>query len=255
MPLTQATSNALYDYLHRVVERFVRQQAGGALYRPFHQALLPSVSWHPFSEHSFATRTGGWIQDMALIIGKQFHEEAQLQYDLTGYVRSAAKTTIDDILRRMNERADRRIPNRDKDLADVLAQQSPGGEETKHTVDLYLRRHDGAELFFELKTPFPNKGQARDMKRMILTVMAIKKGTDAEAYAASAYNPYSAVGRSEPYLWGMGTRQFLEVGRDFLLGVDFWRLVGDEDTYGEILQIASAVGRQLDPLVAELMHG
>jgi len=70
------------------------------------------------------------------------------------------------------------------------------------------------ELYFEMKTPQPNKGQCIGMKRFILQVAALRAGHSAEAFASSAYNPY---GDGKPYTWNYA-EQFLQIGQDMLLG-------------------------------------
>jgi hypothetical protein len=84
-------------------------------------------------------------------------------------------------------------------------------------------------------------------KNFILRIAAMRKGFPAEAYAATAYNPF---GDGAPYTWNYA-RQFLEVGEDMLIGRDFWAKIGDEHTYGELLEIAEAVGAEITELIAE----
>ena len=84
------------------------------------------------------------------------------------------------------------------------------------------------------------------MKRFILRLAAMKKGHRAEAFAATAYNPF---GDGRPYTWNYAA-QFLEVGSDILIGRDFWAKIGDQDTYDELLQISEEVGREITELIA-----
>jgi hypothetical protein len=126
-----------------------------------------------------------------------------------------------------------------------LAAQFPEGQSERQAIDLYVRHRDGTELFFEMKTPGPNKDTSRAMKQAILTIMAMKKGQRAEAFASMAYNPYSRSGAGTPYTWNYAL-QFLELETDLLVARAFWERIGDVDTYDDLLEISDRVGLELD---------
>jgi hypothetical protein len=126
--------------------------------------------------------------------------------------------------------------------------QSSGGADKSVRSDLFVLRHDQSEMYFEMKTPDPNKGQCKKMKQDILLIMALRKGTSAEAYAAAAYNPY---GDDKPYMSNF-VMQFLEIGKDMLIGRDFWTLIGDRHTYDELLEISGEVGKDIEKLVSNI---
>ena len=113
-------------------------------------------------------------------------------------------------------------------------------------ADFYVKRHDGGEMYFEIKTPQPNKDTSMAMKRFILRIAAMRKGVPADAYAATAYNPF---GDGKPYTWNYA-KQFLEIGQDILIGRDFWTKIGDENTFDELLEVSEAVGKQIPDLIA-----
>lgn len=138
----------------------------------------------------------------------------------------------------------RRIPSRDRDIAEVLTVQSPGGTLREVRSDLYIGRHDGSELYFEMKTPDPNKGQCKKMKEDILTISALRHQAKAQAYAAAAYNPLGEAAFEHNY-----AHQFLEIGKDFIVGRPFWTLVGEPSTYDELLQVAEDVGKEIQPII------
>ncbi len=203
----------------------------------------PSLGWLTYSERSFSTRSGSWFQKLALEVAQQFHRSATLNYLVEGSLKPAAKAHIEEILATLNHGS--REPSRESDLREVFTVQAEGGEPAVHRVDLQVMKDDGTQLFFEMKTPWPNKDTSISMKRMILTTMAIRKDRGDQAFASSAYNPYSADGRGQPYGWSYAM-QFMELGTDFLVGRPFWEMIGDSATYDELLAIASAVGAELE---------
>lgn len=235
----------VFNYLHSQVARYVQESLRNPGSKPFHERLMPPLSETPFSERSFSTRLGGWFQTIAKIVATQYHLEAHSNYLVEGRVRPAATSYIEDILDEMDHGHPRRHPNRKTDVAQVLAVQSPGGTARQVRSDLFLKTHKGHELYFEIKTPGPNKAQCIQMKRDMLIIMALRKGNRAEAYAACGYNP---CGDGVPYVANF-VPQFLEVGKDILVGREFWKIIGEATTYDELLELASEVGEKIKPLL------
>jgi hypothetical protein len=248
LPLSEGTRDAVRAYLFREVGRFVRHQISNPREKPFHVRLLPGLAEVRFSERSFSTRSGSWFQQIAKIVATQFHAEVHLNFLVEGRIQAAAAAHIEQITEAMDHGAPRRKPARTEDINEVLTVQSPGGADKSVRSDLFVLRHDRSEMYFEMKTPDPNKGQCKKMKQDILLIMALRKGTPAEAYAAAAYNPY---GDDKPYRNNF-VKQFLEIGRDILIGRDFWTIVGDQDTYAELLEISGEVGKDIEQLISDI---
>jgi hypothetical protein len=251
MPLTDATRQAIHAYLLGELTRYVRETKNttdNLDVKPFHARLLPSLFNVELSERSFSTRSGSWWQIIARHIGRQFHAESENAHRLTGHIKPAAMQHIDEILRQLNDPASHRRPERAQDIVEVLTVQSPGEDNATVLADFYIKKHDGPEMYFEIKTPQPNKDTSMAMKRFILKIAAMRKGRPAEAYAATAYNPF---GDGKPYTWNYA-KQFLEVGQDMLIGRDFWTKIGDEHTFDELLGVAETVGKEITELIAQV---
>ena len=178
---------------------------------------------------------------MAKLIGSHYHAEAVRNFHIEGPLSSAAEAHIGQIIEDMEHGQPRRIPARFTDISEVLTVQSNNGPNRAEISDLYIRRHDDSEVFFELKTPEPDKGQCKDMKRRILMISALKKGSDSAVYAACAYNPFNPTGEAALYERTL-TSQFLEVGADWVVSENFWSIVGEATTYDEIQAICEEVG-------------
>lgn len=247
MPLQKETREKIFTHLHWQVTRYVQESLKNPGSKPFHERLMPPLSETPFSERSFSTRLGGWFQAIAKIVATQYNLEAHSNYLVEGRVRPAATSYIEDILDEMDHGKPRRQPKRKVDVSQVLAVQSPGGTARQVRSDLFVRTKGNQELYFEIKTPGPNKAQCVQMKRDILMIMALRKGHRAEAYAACGYNP---CGDGAPYVANF-VPQFLEVGKDILVGRAFWETIGEATTYDELLEIASEVGAKIKPF----LHG
>lgn len=247
MPLSQQTTTAIHNYLLGELTRYIadgKAKEEPRITKPFHARLLPDLFDVPLSERSFSTRSGTWWQQIARLVALQFHSHAELGYRLHGRIKPAAAQHVDEIIRQLNT-AGRRKPIRQVDNDEVSTVQSPDGDAASEVADLFIRTHDGEELYFEIKTATPNKDTSKAMKRFILRIGAMCKGTNASAFAATAYNPY---GEGNAYKWNYAL-QFLEVGQDLLIGSAFWNKIGDDSTFDELLAIAHDVGHKLKPLV------
>lgn len=246
MTLSDETFKKVHAYWVTVGRKYIDDNLGKtslAELRPFHARLMPGpfAAWAALNERSFSTRTGTWFQDIARVVARQFHPVAETKSTVAGNIRPAAQTHIEAILGDMDYGNPRRVPDRTKDLAEVVSVQGSGGTATQTISDLHVKRADGVELYFEMKTPQPNKGQCVQMKRQMLTIAALRASHVAEAYAAAAYNPF---GDGKPYTWNYAL-QFMEPHKDFLVGREFWTKIGDGQTYEDLLTIAETAGEEL----------
>jgi hypothetical protein len=246
LPLNDETRQQVRTYLQNVIERYIRQglaKPAVVTTKPFHARLVPSLFGLPLTERSFSTRSGNWFQTIAKIVSTQFHAKAANQYKVTGEIQPAALTFIRDWVGQMKAAAPNRAkPNRESELKRVLSNQFPGGVLKEVISDLFILTHDGTELYFEMKTVAPNIDTSELMKTKILLISALRYQHKARAHASMAYNP---AGDGHPYSDYPDSRyalQFLELNTDLIVGRPFWTLIGDEQTYDELLQISEDVG-------------
>ena len=250
MPLTNATRSDIQRYLTGELTRYITENASAKRAldeKPFHARLLPALFKANLSERSFSTRSGTWWQQISRLIARQYHLQAELQYRIEGQIKPAAAQHIDEIIRQLNI-ARQRAPIKKLDIYEVCTVQSPGGDTLTVQADLYVLTREHQEMYFEIKGATPNKDASMAVKRFILRRSALLKGRPAEAYGATAYNPY---GDGHPYTWSYA-RQFLEIGEDLLVGREFWAKIGDDQTYDELLEISESVGKQITEQIAAI---
>jgi hypothetical protein len=70
-----------------------------------------------------------------------------------------------------------------------------------------------------------------------------------KTFAAMAYNPAGAERSYAEYPDSRYAVQFLELGTDLIVGRRFWTLIGEQQAYDELLQIAEEVGAETAPLL------
>ena len=216
---------------------------GGRL-KPFHESLLPEglLAISEF-ERSFSTKLGTSFEECAKLIAQEIHISAERGYRLTGTISTMAVEFIESTFNSIGSQglSDQTFLL----LANHVASISSKGslEEREIISDLYVERDNLPNLFVELKSPKPNKGQCLEAVRRQLLVHAITGcGTrKVRAFFASAYNPYGI--DKSLYKHSFACR-YMDMVDGVLMGKEFWDIIGGQGTYEEVLGIYQEVGRE-----------
>ena len=207
---------------------------------PFHQAILTTgaIRLSRF-ERSFSTTLGSMFEVTAQLIGQQRFAESLRAHDFEGNISNAAQAGIDGIVDSI--RVDG-FSGRYRGHVNTIV-NSYHSDHIPVTVraDLYLREHNGDELFFEMKAPKPNKDQCLSVTRKFLQFHAMRRcgPPKVRTFYAMSYNPY---GTRSAYRWSVA-RNYLDIDQQVLLGDEFWDMVGGPGTYAEVLALFGEIGR------------
>jgi hypothetical protein len=207
--LSEETKTALKTYLKQFVEGLIQETVRWRSYRdteealpsgrgtikPFHEAILPSrVRAISEFERSFSTRLGSTFEACAQIIAAQYHKHAQRGYKLQASVSRRALEEVNMQIRAFESMATQAQRLRFDDMVAAVLFKASNDDtvELSITADLYILRHDGTELFFEIKSPQPNKGQCLEVTQRLLRIHLArqKPRPQVQAYFAMPYNPY-----------------------------------------------------------------
>jgi hypothetical protein len=185
--LSEETKTALKTYLKQFVEGLIQKTvrrrsnrdteealpSGRGTIKPFHEAILPSrVRAVSEFERSFSTRLGSTFEACAQIIAAQYHKQAQRGYKLQASVSRSALEEVNMQIRAFESMATQAQRLRFDDMVTAVLSKASNDdtEELSITADLYILRHDGTELFFEIKSPQPNKGQCEEVTKRLLRI-------------------------------------------------------------------------------------
>lgn len=195
-------------------------------------------------ERSFSTKLGTTFEEVAKLIGRDNYCNAERSYSIRGEVSTDAIRIIESII---NEIGTNGMNASYPDLVSQVV-NAPVREERRRRkiADLYLADTNGNEMFFEIKSPKPNKGQCLEATDRLLQIHAIKRRgpPQVRTYYAMAYNPWGV--EKESYTHSF-TRRYMDMETQVLIGKEFWDLIGGEGTYGEVLEIYREVGREKGP--------
>lgn len=250
MALSKNLRNDVYKFLKekilRKIEEYDLSNEDSA--KPFQYALFTKKGYLAKGFiHGCETALGNWHESIAKIIAKEnFKIAKKLQGTdkLEGKITNDAQRTFENILSDLD--SVKREPNHKKEAKEIY-QSSQGNKATVNriqTVDLYLERNSGEEIYFEIKGPKPNKNEMRAAKKDLLEIYAIKarESKKVKIFLGMYYNPYAP---EEYQRWTC--IKFFDKGNDFLIGKDFWDFLGGVDTFEDLIKIYEEVGEKIRP--------
>lgn len=213
--------------------------------KPFHEKLFSKERIRETSFfHSCSTTIGVTLfQNIAYLIakGNKNFKRVEKQFEVKGDFSNQAKSVIEDIIfdlgRKQND-PKKRIPNIKEEVKKVL-QVSGTGEKSSQIADLFIVDSKDNEIYIEIKTTKPNKGESEKIKRTLLKIVALRNKT-AIVFCGIAYNPYEP----KEFAWPLPL-SYLKLGGDLFVGKLFWDFLGGEGTYEELLNVFEEAGEEL----------
>lgn len=214
--------------------------------KPFHEKLFSKERIRETSFfHSCSTTIGVTLfQNTACLIakGNKNFKKVEALWDIRGNFSDEAKSTIEDIIfdlgRKKND-PKKRTPNIKKEIEEVLRVASNSGDISTQRADLFLIDSQDNEIYIEIKTIKPNKGESKEAKRGLLKIIALRNKS-VSVFVSMAYNPYEP----EEFTWPLPLN-YLRLGEDLLVGKPFWDFLGGEGIYEELLDIFGETGKEL----------
>jgi len=251
-----ALSNKLQSEIHNFLkEKLLKKMDEYSLNaddssKPFQYALFTKKGYLAKGFiHGCETALGNWHESIAKIIAAENFEVAEkLQgtSKLKGKVTDEAQKTFENILSELDSAL--REPNHKKEADEIFSASQNGNNiiDRVQTVDLFLKKDDGEEIYFEIKGPKPNKNEMRAAKRDLLEILAMKacEGKKVKIYLGMYYNPYYP---KEYQRWTC--LKFFNKGQDFLIGKDFWDFLGGAGAYENLIKIYEDVGEEIRPVL------
>ena len=251
-----ALSNKLQSEIHNFLkEKLLKKMDEYSLNaddssKPFQYALFTKKGYLAKGFiHGCETALGNWHESIAKIIAAENFEVAEkLQgtSKLKGQVTDEAQKTFENILSDLDSAL--REPNHKKEADEIFSASQNGNNiiDRVQTVDLFLKKDDGEEIYFEIKEPKPNKNEMRAAKRDLLEILAMKacEGKKVKIYLGMYYNPYYP---KEYQRWTC--LKFFNKGQDFLIGKDFWDFLGGAGAYENLIKIYEDVGEEIRPVL------
>lgn len=214
-------------------------------FKPFHEKLFSKQRIRESSFlHSCSTTIGVTLfQNIAYVIadGNKSFKKVEKQFEVKGNFSSEAKSVIEDIIfdlgRKQND-SEKRNPDIKREVEEVL-RVSGDGKKSTQIADLFITDQEDNEIYIEIKTIKPNKGECEKAKRTLLKIVALKN-KPATVLMGMGYNPYEP----EEFAWPLPLNYF-KLGEDLLVGKPFWEFLGEDGTYEDLLDVFEETSEKL----------
>ena len=187
--------------------------------------------------HSIATTLGmSLYEQLSVVIAKDHSQDCARNVKMGGTISKARKATINAIVNNLRE--NKRKPSIRREIGEILRASKTDGitQKAGNIADFYMKR-DGMEYFFEIKTVKPNIDVFEKSKTKLLEWVA-RKDKRIKPFLAFPYNPYAP----EPYA-RFTMQGMMDVSNDFLVGEEYWDLIGGKGTYKGLLEVIDEVGK------------
>lgn len=163
---------------------------------------------------------------LGTLVGYEVHN----QYKLQGFIHSNAKVYLDKLLENLQYTPNR--TNEYQKLTDIYeSHKEELGELSAipdSTVDVFIKKPDGTEIFIDITTVKPNKKEFRTMKLKILKWFFLRLShgdispDKIKTYIAIPYNPESMTDNTYKRWNSFYDRT------DILVGDELWKLVSND---------------------------
>ena len=194
------------------------------------KGMVPREATRQYSAiQSLVTSIGmSFYEQIAVIAARSNSDEAYHHWESNATIASARLSRITKIKTDLGNR--KRNADIDSEIKEVLGVPNTNQREVSEgrIVDVYFRRGDD-EYYVEIKTR-ANKGLHLSLKEQMLRWVA-RADKAIHPIIAVAYNPY----HPEPYR-GIGV-DVMQLGKDLLVGKEFWDLVGGKGFYEQLEKI------------------
>jgi len=248
MPLRPEKRAAIKGLIVTSIRNKLRETELEGLARPFHETLFSQERIRTASFfHSCSGAIGtALFEKMARLIAEDHFPVVRPQYRVVGILSARAQAVIEDIIDDLGRRSRhprKRHTNIAEEAREVVDVSGGEGIETEQIADLFLQKPDGEEIYLQMKTSKPNKGESEEAKRQMLKTISLRN-RPVKTLVCMNYNPYEP----ESYRWTIPLN-YLKVGDDLLIGRDFWDFIGGQGTYQELLELFDEAGRELAQLI------
>ena len=217
---------------------------------PFGFRLVPTEVWIGSKfERSFVTTLGqGIFEQIGRMVAEGSGAFAENQYRKEITINTFQNETIDMIIEdqtssRGGNRGRIAAPNLHDELERIGQLSNRSTLDLSIISDLYVRRPNGHEEYYSLKTVKPNIDQTAKAKRNLLLLRTFNPSC--EAFLALPYNPAGEGNSYNRAEHSLPKRLFNMDDTDFvLMGSSFWNKLGDDpQTFNELLDIFAEVGQ------------
>lgn len=188
-----------------------------------------------------------FYEQISKTLGELVGYEVINQYKLTGHIHSNLKIYLDTLLENIEYIPNRKVEyQRIHEIHEEIKAEIRSLEAIPDsTVDVFIKKPDGTEIFIDITTVKPNKKEFRTMKQKILKwyILRLSHGDitpeKIHTYIAIPYNPQSKTDNTYTRWNGYYDRE------DLLVGNELWQLVSDNQfSLEDMIDVFREIGEE-----------
>jgi hypothetical protein len=250
MKLKADVRKDIYELIIKTIRNKLEKYNPETDHKPFHHRLLGKDRYAMFSFiHSMNTTFGmSLFEPIGVLLAKSSGFEAIRQYKLEGEISPEVESKISQIMNQL--RSGEKDAGLDWERETLVAEMKVQYNIDKHpdsTVDLYVKKQDGNEHYFDITSVKPNMKEFVALKRKLLNWIALRlshddkiKPSKIHAQLAIPYNPY----HPKPYdRWTL--KGLYDLKKEIFIGREFWNFLGDGDIFDDLLNAFEEAGKYL----------
>ncbi len=237
--LSAETSEKIIEVLTSAFSRKINSYVPESNYKPFMHSFFDTGQLITHSiVHAFYTVMGmSAYEQIAVLLAEEAGYTAKHQFKLQGKIDDSTSLLITRICATKSE-------GKEKELEAIRAsiRQDVAEEHLEGTVDVFVKRPDGTEIYVDITTVKPNLKEFRALRGKMLRWAALRYSQKPEANVQTCigipYNPYYP----KPYdRWtGSGSDP-----KEILIQEDLWATFAGYDVYADLIQLFEQAGQQV----------
>mgnify|MGYP000128339102 FL=1 len=197
-----------------------------------------------------------FYEQISKTLGEMVGYEVHNQYKLTGYIHGNFKSYLDTLLEDVKYTPSRQSEyQRIQEIHEEIKAEIRSLEAIPDsTVDVFIKKPDGTEIFIDITTVKPNKKEFRTMKQKILKwyILRLSHGDitpeKIHTYIAIPYNPQSKTDNTYTRWNGYYDRE------DLLVGNELWQLVSDNQfSLEDMIAVFKEIGEESKAYIERLI--
>ncbi|MDP2909438.1 MAG: TdeIII family type II restriction endonuclease [Nanoarchaeota archaeon] len=252
MALKEETKKKVKQLVKEVILSKIENYNAETEYKPFFQAIFTKeqILTHTIV-HSFYTTFGISIYErLVKILAEGAGYEAYTQYDLLGEIDAKTEAVISKL--DMELRAGKRKPDMISEFDEIKnsIQKGKSLQDPDKRVDVYIKKKEGTEVYFDITSPKPNIKEFVALKKKLLRWIGLRLSTNKNAKVITAlglpYNPYY------PQPYNRWTKGNMYDSNQLMVGEDFWNFVAGGNIYNDFIEIFKEVGEELREKIKEI---
>lgn len=258
--MEKETRDKIKHLVISVITKKANEYAAETEYKPFFAALFDkkTIEVGAIIQSLYTSFGMSVYEQMAVILAQSAGYHAERQYTLKGSIDSATENYISTYWENLKTGIkNKTLTGSDKnaEIAEIKNRIQQGDEmiDGDSTVDVFIKKPNGEEYYFDITTVKNNLKGFESLKLKMLRWVALRasidKSVNAHSYIAVPYNPY----HPNDYLNSRWNSTILDKNNDILVQEHFWNLVGgDNNTYDDLISLFEEIRVEIAPMLNRL---